>query len=496
MPNWNSLIEFEQILLDQISLDESGSQIRLFDPEHGFIPNPGGQSDFFSRFPLQLDPPENQDLTRFICLLGGIGSGKTFSGAIWAILQSLWYPHLRGLITANSFPQLLGGTCVGLVEACRKYNIPLRPQLDGVEDSAIKIANARRCYIGRHETFWRVLSVGAFCGGSQTGRGAEYQRIWIDEGAYAPEQAFQVIDGRLRSSHGDRCQAVITTSPNGFNWLYNRFADPTRSEVFQRLFQMIVCTTAENEVHLGGADYVESLRANYTYEMALQELEAVFVSDTVGKVYKYFLRSQNTMAGLEAECLDYDPTLPLLISFDFNATPCVAVLAQKRMGEVHVFREFFVLDADIWELCNAIADWANIVQPQTRDLYIYGDATGRARSATSKLSAWDIVWDTLGKSFELHRKFANANPRVRERTNSVNLSFKNQKCYLSLDNCPELIKDLEQITYDRDLGIDKSDPLRSHLSDALGYLLHKEYGLIRPIQKFDRIAQVRIPGAL
>jgi len=49
--------------------------------------------------------------------------------------------------------------------------------------------------------------------------------------------------------------------------------------------------------------------------------------------------------------------------------------------------------------------------------------------------------------------------------------------------CRELIKDLRQVRWQRDAAgnpigtLDKSDPHRTHLSDALSYLVTSEFGL-------------------
>jgi Intein splicing domain/Terminase large subunit, T4likevirus-type, N-terminal len=403
-------------------------------------------------------------------------SGKTHCGAIWAILRSLWFPNYRGLISANSFPQLYSSTLIGLIEACRKYNIPLTPWRDSVEENAIAIANARRCFVGKHRAFWRVLSIGAFTGKTQTGRGAEYQQIWLDEGAYAPEQGFQTLDGRLRSSHGYLCQGLITTSPAGFNWLYRRFADPSRTVEMQRVYHMLVCRTLENRAHLGD-DYVASLTANYTDALAAQELDAEFINSVVGRIYKKFARHVNGLTGVDAKMIAYKPALALHIAFDFNATPCVAVIAQQVYNEVHVFKEFFLLDADIDELCKDMCTWIELLRPQNKDLYLYGDASGRARSAVSKFSAWDIVNANFKKTgLEIHKRYPASNPPVRDRVNAVNFVFRDQECFIDVDNCPELITDLEVLDFSETGGIDKSDSLRSHLSDALGYLIYQLYG--------------------
>jgi hypothetical protein len=48
-------------------------------------------------------------------------------------------------------------------------------------------------------------------------------------------------------------------------------------------------------------------------------------------------------------------------------------------------------------------------------------------------------------------------------------------------NCKELIKDFEQVCWKADphgnslAELDKSDPMRTHVSDALGYLIAREF---------------------
>lgn len=475
MVKWGALLEYEAIAEQAQAIADSlePTVCALFDPETGFKPSGRGQLKFFEWFPLQPEQPEHIP-PRWVLAAGGIGSGKTRSGAIWAILNSLWNPDIRGLIVSNTFTQLYSSTLIGLLEACEEYGIPYDPMGSSIEESAIKIANSRRVYIGEQRMFWRVLSVGAFIGKSQTGRGAEYQRIWIDEGAYTPEQGFQVLDGRLRSSRGDKCQGLITTSPNGFNWLYYRFADPARKQEIKDIYWMLTFLTIEN-THLD-SEYVASLKANYTDEMAQQELEAAFIEANSGKIYKYFSRNNHTLVGSDAEAIAYDPNLPLHIAFDFNAAPCVAVLAQKRANELHVFKEFFMLDADLWELIADIRDFIKAGKPNNLDIHLYGDASGRAKSAVSKMSAWQIIFEELKPlGMQIHKHIPDANPPVRHRTHAVNLIFKNNRCFLAMDAVPELTKDLEQLSWDKDMGIDKTDSLRSHLSDAFGYMVYQMF---------------------
>jgi phage terminase large subunit len=72
-----------------------------------------------------------------------------------------------------------------------------------------------------------------------------------------------------------------------------------------------------------------------------------------------------------------------------------------------------------------------------------------------------------------------ANPSVRERIMLTNAKLRTASGEIRLlvdSRCKELIKDFEQVSYKADSNaIDKEkDRRRTHLSDALGYLLWQE----------------------
>jgi hypothetical protein len=443
-----------------------------------FKPNPGGQARFFERFPLTSIEPDD---CRFSALIGGIGSGKSYCGAAWAISRALLDPKSRGLIAANSFGQLSRASLMTLVEVCRQFNIPLEPSAASVEDTALAIANRQRCYIGSERAFVYVLSLNSFMGNTQAARGLQIRWTWIDEAAYASEQAFQTLDGRLGRGPGTmKGQGMLTTSPNGFNWLYDRFADPLRADDRKLLYVMYSCSTRENIAGLG-EDYVRSLEANYTDELAAQELEGAFINTVVGRTYKYFDRPTHALQGEDSALLDYDPLLDLHIGFDFNYSPAVCVLSQRRGDEIHFFKEFYICDSDTHELATDLCDWIAAADHQA-EIHLYGDASGHARTAVSRITNWDLVFDafrSIGFTVEvgnLHRHIPKANPPVLSRVNSCNCLFRNNRVYVDLAGCPELVKDWEMVAFDKDkVAIDKSDSMRTHPSDAAGYLMHTLY---------------------
>ncbi len=70
--------------------------------------------------------------------------------------------------------------------------------------------------------------------------------------------------------------------------------------------------------------------------------------------------------------------------------------------------------------------------------------------------------------------------------NCVNAKLCSQAGFRTLfidPRCKQLIQDLERVQWKQDANgnslheIDKSDPARTHLSDALGYMIGREFGM-------------------
>ena len=75
---------------------------------------------------------------------------------------------------------------------------------------------------------------------------------------------------------------------------------------------------------------------------------------------------------------------------------------------------------------------------------------------------------------------------MKDRTNCVNAMLRNQagERRLLIDpKCKQLILDLERVRWKNDTQgntlaeLDKSDPERTHVSDALGYVIAHDFGM-------------------
>jgi hypothetical protein len=120
-------------------------------------------------------------------------------------------------------------------------------------------------------------------------------------------------------------------------------------------------------------------------------------------------------------------------------------------------------------------------------VYVYGDSTGEQRRTSASRTDWQIVKDFFGPypdRFHATFRITSANPPVKDRVNCVNARLRNhagQYRVLVDPSCKALIKDFEQVCWKMDphgnslVDLDRSDPMRTHVSDAFGYMVAKVF---------------------
>jgi hypothetical protein len=158
-------------------------------------------------------------------------------------------------------------------------------------------------------------------------------------------------------------------------------------------------------------------------------------------------------------------------------------------GEVHVIEEICLPDSNTYEVCREFARrtqrWLQAGYPI--EVAVYGDATGESRKSAASRTDWQIVREFFARSAgEYQAKFQvpSHNPEVKDRVNCVNAIVCNaqgQRRLRVAPRCKQLIRDLEQVVWRADANgnavaeLDRSDPMRTHCSDALGYLIAREF---------------------
>jgi hypothetical protein len=262
------------------------------------------------------------------------------------------------------------------------------------------------------------------------------------------------------------CGFAVWT-PKGYDWVYERFVASCVEG-----YETIIAPPFQNRFLLDRIpDYYERLKSSYDERFYQQEALGEYLSLHAGRVYYAFERQGNVA---EAEV---DQRKALLWALDFNVDPMCSVVAQLNGERVTVLDEIVLSRASTQDACE---EFERRFPRHAGGLVVYADATG-ARLQTTGTTDVAVLKQFFrdGAYGEVKFRIPNANPAVRERVMLMNAKLESAAGERSLQmrpGCKELIKDFEQVIYkENSLAIDKErDPRRTHLSDALGYLVWQE----------------------
>jgi hypothetical protein len=394
----------------------------------------------------------HRSTARFKGFSGPIGSGKSQALCNEAIKLAYLNPGRLGLLGAPTYPMLRDATQTTLFDILERNAIPFEHN-KGENTVVLKDSRARILFRPVEE-FDRL-------------RGMNLAWFGLDELTYTQEDAWVVLEGRLRDPKAERLCGFATWTPKGFDWVYRRFMlEPVDG------YEVVIAEPFENRHLLKRIpDFYDRLKRSYDSKFYEQEVLGKYLSLHAGMVYHAFRREEHV------DDVAVDPKLPLLWALDFNVNPMSSVVAQISGETVRVLNEIVLNQASTMDACEEFL--ARFPQ-HDKGIYVYGDASG-AHMQTSGTTDYNIVRDTLrrGGYKNVTYKVPRANPFVRERVGLVNAKLKSaadEKRLVIDRKCSELIKDLEQVSYKADSSvIDKDkDPKRTHLSDALGYLIWQE----------------------
>lgn len=333
-------------------------------------------------------------------------------------------------------------------------------------------------------------------------RGDGLDFMVLDEFAsMAPAAWTEVLRPALADKQGG---ALFIGTPRGHNHFF---------DLYEKAQSLLNWATFQFTTEQGGNVTREELESA-THEMDertfLQEFQAKFVNRGVGSAYYAFEREHNVRR------VRYDPRVPLFLALDFNVNPMCAVIGQMSHDVIHILDELILTDSNTLAACEEFLErtrkWTSAPElpalpadageqaselleqlerqmlPRPLIVYIYGDATGsQHRTSAASRTDWQIVKNFFGRYPDRYHagfRVPSANPPVKDRVNCVNAMIHNyagERRLLIDPRCKHLIQDLERVCWKVDphgsvvAEIDKSDPMRSHVSDALGYYVAREF---------------------
>jgi hypothetical protein len=177
--------------------------------------------------------------------------------------------------------------------------------------------------------------------------------------------------------------------------------------------------------------------------------------------------------------IELDPHLPLEVSCDFNVDPMCWAVGQHKGDEAWVSDEIVIEgSATTADACNELI--RRYPTPK-RDVVVFGDASGKARSTKSNRSDYDTIQEILGGYYrQVRLEVPSANPPVTERVNAYNGRLRSASGavrYWLHSRCTWGADDLARTSWRQGTrDIEKTrDRRRTHWTDAEGYRLHRLY---------------------
>jgi phage terminase large subunit len=283
--------------------------------------------------------------------------------------------------------------------------------------------------------------------------GKEYSTIFFNECSQLSYSAIQIMLTRLAEKSELKKKVYYDENPPSKKhwsyWLFIKKLDPVESEPLENPeeYASIVMNPKDNLENID-SDYLKMLSRMPEKERK-RFLEGVFTNDDDGAAYYSFDRERHVKDNGVA-------TGSLYIGMDFNVQPMTAVVCSVSNGVINIHDEIFLENSDTFKMCDAL------IRKKYRGMVI-PDSTGANRKTSGK-SDHNILKE---HGFRIPSV---RNPFVTDRVNNVNRLLTDNRIIIN-PKCKKLIGDLEKVSWKDNKLDQKTDPMLTHISDAMGYAL-------------------------
>tara|TARA_R110002110_G_scaffold100479_5_gene256009 strand:- start:63 stop:1319 length:1257 start_codon:yes stop_codon:yes gene_type:complete len=378
---------------------------------------------------------------RLICLAGGYGSGKTSAGVHFGIsrgfendgMVGIWVEPTHQLIKRVAIPEWI-------------------KQLDALEIPYMERKADLVLVVGFPEMQFEVH----FYSGTHPERIVGQSAAWavLDEAALLPEMVFRNVLARVRDPRAKLSQIACVTTPEGFNWVHERFVKQEKQGT-----KLIRAKTSDNPFL--PPEYLDSLREQYTEQEFEQYCNGEFVAMS-GAVYSRFDRAIHCKPchrPLDGE---------IVIGADFNIGKMVWVIGCWYGEGVHFFKEQITSNRNTEEAAEILDGTLRTlhrehgVKYNPNQIKIYCDASGASRKTSASRSDTQIL-----RHFGWRVMHNASNPLIRDRLNAVNRALMKSLLYIDPEGAPFTLSCIEQQGFDANGQPEKNG--LDHATDAVGY---------------------------
>jgi hypothetical protein len=299
--------------------------------------------------PLPSQLKFHRSAARFKGFSGPIGSGKSQALCHEAIKLSYVNSGRVGLIGAPTYPMLRDATLGALFELLNANFIPYEYSKG---DNVLTMTDSGSRVLCRSVDEFERL------------RGTNLAWFALDELTYTHEEAWLILEGRLRDPKANRLCGCGVWTPKGYDWVYRKFISaPGRG------YETTMAKPFENRYLLERIpDFYDLLKSSYDEAFFQQEALGKYLNVHGSLVYYAFSRDEHVM---DAEV---HRGAPLLWALDFNVDPMCSVVAQILNGTLYVLDEIVLRHANTLQACE---EFNRRFPAHPREVVVYGDASGK-----------------------------------------------------------------------------------------------------------------------
>lgn len=330
-----------------------------------YVPNPGQAAFHASK-------------ARYKAMVGALGSGKTATGIVEAIMLSLEYPGNIGLIARASMPELKMSTMQTFFEFCPDDLILAYNKTDNYVQLRTN-GKPSTIYFGPLDQLHRY-------------RSAQFGFYFMDEADEVGEDIWRTLAGRLRLPGVRQCGMLATNPTTVSHWIYKLFvADPPPN------YELFRSKTEDNAANLPPG-YIESLRQSYPEDWQKRYLDGEFgIIQEGDPVFPDFSEK------LHVKPVTHEMGRPILRGWDFGYNhPCVVFAEFDDAGRFKILDHILGEKVDLDVFAERVIRYTNEKWPKER-VEDYCDPAGIQQRDTGKPSVTVLNEKRIYPKYRLSR---------------------------------------------------------------------------------------------
>ncbi len=177
---------------------------------------------------------------------GPLGSGKTLALCYQALISAARNPNCTGLIGAPTYQMLFDVTLKSMLEILEQKRIAFRYHKS---QKILTLPQSNATILFRSLDRYENL------------RGPNLAWVGVDELTYCVQEAWQILEARVRDPRAKQPQMFGVWTPKGFDWVYRRFIS---SQSRLPDYEAVLARAGENvAMLLQHPEYYKRLKSSY-----------------------------------------------------------------------------------------------------------------------------------------------------------------------------------------------------------------------------------------